>query len=161
MSNLSEKISMSAKWRGIVRCTLHNVITGEIQKSEWYNLITNVGRAAIARRLANEGLKANEGAITYGEVGTNATPAASGDTDLIAPIERKAVSAISVSGSVANIQIFYNTSEANGNLREFGLFGEDADLDRDPIGTLFNRVNFVINKTSADTLTIDVEITIL
>jgi hypothetical protein len=149
------------KWNAIVKCILTNTITGEITVKSFKNLITTVGKIAICRRLCNAGIKANEGAITYGTVGTSATAPAASDTVLGGEVYRKVVSAIdySVDGS-AIIQVYYNTGEANANLKEFGLFGEDAGAGAGS-GTLFNHVNIDIAKTASDTLTIETTIELI
>lgn len=140
--------------KGKVRCILTDVRTGKVETTDWKpNLITTAGVAAILRNLGNVNTKSDEGAITYGAVGTSTTPPATSDTQLGGELERAVTSYKSVSGSELTIQVFFNTSEANGDIKEFGWFGEDASAAADS-GTLFNHVSIEITKTSAKTLTI-------
>jgi len=133
---------------------------GDAIISKWfYNVIPTVGRTAIARRLVNAGLKANEGIITYGAVGTGTNVAVNSDTKLQTEIARKLCSQRNYLDNTIIIRTFFTTSEANGDLKEFGLFGEDASSTPDS-GTLFERVNINKTKTSSKTLTIESAITI-
>ena len=109
---------------GIVRCILEDVKTGKKEVSEYKNLITDAGKAAIAARIANVGEVANEGAVTYGATGTGTTAPVAGDTTLETELARKLVASRSVNdgGITGTIRTFFNTSESNGSLKEYGLF---------------------------------------
>lgn len=146
--------------KGKVRLILTDVKTGEVEISEYIpNLIPTVGRAAIARRLRNALAVSNEGIITYGAVGTGTTAPLNADTTLETEIERKQIASSSNADNVLTIRTFFSTSEANGDLKEFGLFGEDATGVVDS-GTLFERVAIDRTKTAAKTLTIESVITL-
>jgi len=133
---------------------------GDAIISRWYcNLIPTVGRTAIARRLRDAGLKTNEGIMTYGAVGTNSTPALNSDTQLGTEIFRKLFTTTYNTDNVLRVRVFFTTSEANGILREYGIFGEEATGVADS-GTLFERVIINKVKTTAKTLTIESQITI-
>lgn len=128
--------------------------------SMWHiNIIPTVGRIAIARRLANIGLKANESIITYGAVGTGTSNPENANVKLDNEGFRKLVASTSYNLNTAEIRIFFNTSEANETWTEYGLFGEDATASADS-GTLFERLLINKTKTSAKTLTIISQITI-
>ena len=144
---------------GDVKLIFENVKTGKKRIAVYKNLITTAGATAIARRLRNEALLANEGVITYVAVGTGATPPAAGDTTLDTELARKAVSSSSRSTNTTTIRGFFNTSEANGTLVEMGLFGEAATAAADS-GTLFNHAVIAETKTAVETLTVEVAITI-
>jgi len=146
---------------GRVKCILEDVITGEKTIKEYDNLVTNAGKVAIARRLANIGLLANEGAITYGATGTDATAPLVTDTILGTELARKLVASSSYNAGTrqCTIRTFFTTAESNGALKEFGLFAEDAGAGADS-GTLFNHANIDITKDVTKTLTIEVIITI-
>jgi len=146
--------------KGRVRLIFEDVKTGEIEISEWIeNIIPTVGRTAIARRLRNVRTKSNEGIVTYGAVGTGSSTPANSDIKLATELIRKTIASSSNADNVVTFRIFFTTSEANGTLTEFGLFGEDASVSADS-GTLFERVLFSKTKTSAKTLTIESQITI-
>jgi hypothetical protein len=59
------------------------------------------------------------------------------------------------------IETYFNSSEGNGDLTKFALFGEDASASADS-GTMFEHVDFdsTITKTSNDDLTVQSYITI-
>ena len=133
---------------------------GDAIISPWIsNLIPTVGRTAIARRLRNAGTKVNEGIITYGAVGTDSTPALNSNTQLVNEIFRKLLSTTYNTDNVVRLRVFLTTSQGNGTLREYGLFGEDATGVANS-GTLFERVIINKVKTTAKTLTIESMITI-
>lgn len=148
------------KISGKVRFIFTDVKTGKKEISRWHkNLIPTEGREAIARRLGNIALKANEGVVTYGAVGTGTTAPQNSDTQLETELFRKLIASVSYTANVITIRTFYTTAEANGALREFGLFGEDASGAANS-GTLFQRVNINRTKTNSKTLTIESVITI-
>ena len=155
-----EKIIEGLRITGKIRLTLTDVNTGEVEISEWIsNIIPLCGRAATARRLINKGAKPSESIITYGAVGKGTTTPANSNTKLGAEIERKAIASTSQADNIITIRTFFTTSEANGVLKEFGLFGEEATASADT-GTLFERVSIDRTKTSAKTLLIESVITI-
>jgi hypothetical protein len=147
------------KITGRVTATLKNINTGEVQIYKYNNLVVTSGKVAIGRRLANIAEKTSEGMVTYGAVGTGTNAPAAGDIKLQVEIARKQVSSSSYVSNVATIRVFFNTSEGNGTLKEFGLFGEEATAAADS-GTLFNRVAVNITKSSSDTLTFSCDLTI-
>ena len=127
------------------------VNTGEVTVKEYKNIVVNSGKNMIARRLAGENNSCN---ITYGAVGTLATTPLDSDTILGTEIARKAVSSISASGGVVTVTVFFTASEGNGNLREYGLFGEGAVSIADT-GVLVIHALINEDKTSSKTLTIE------
>ena len=144
---------------GIVTCILTDVNTGIQEIKEYKNIMVTTGKVAILRRLAGTDLKTNEGKILYGAIGTDDTAPAATDTTLGTEIVRKAIASTSYNATLktCTIRTFYTTSEANGALKEFGLFGEDATGSADS-GTMFNHANIDITKTAVKTLTIEVVI---
>lgn len=154
--NGDDQIKISGK----VRFIFTDVKTGKKEISKWHkNIIPTEGREAIGRRLGNIALKANEGMVTYGAVGTGTTTPQNSDTQLETELFRKLIASASYSANVITIRTFYTTGEANGALKEFGLFGEDASAAANS-GTLFQRVNINRTKTASKTLTIESVITI-
>ena len=150
----------SLKIKGVVRGWFRNAKTGKlVDYFEHYNLITDAGKAAVSARLVGDTAVANRGEVTYGAVGLDATVPATGNTVLGNELFRKLLTLRSFVENVATFQVFFNTSEANGALKEFALFGEDATAVADT-GTMFNHVNIDKIKTVAITLTIEAQITI-
>ena len=148
------------KLSGRIRLIAKNILTGKIEISDWHkNYITAVGCDAILNRLAGLNLKANEGKITYGAVGTGAIAPSVSSTTISGEFatSRQVVNSAEVSNGILLIRVFFDKAEANGTLTNFGLFGEDATSTADT-GTLFEIVNISYTKTAAVTLTIEVEI---
>lgn len=157
MANLKKE---TFEIKGRIKLILKDVFTGEIDDSGWIdNLITTAGKAALLRRMRNSGSLSNEGIITYGAVGTGASVVpAIGDTALGTELDRNLLSYSSISGLTLTLRVFFNTSEANGTLTEFGWFGEAASATPGS-GTLFNHCNITKTKTASKTLTIVQEFT--
>ena len=153
------KVKESISWTGDITLIFENAKTGKKRIRRYKNLMTTAGKEAIARRLKNEALKSNECIVTYVAVGTGAGAPAAGDTTLDTELARKAVTSTSRSSNIVTIRSFFTTSEANGTLTEMGLFGEDASAAADS-GTLFNHATIAETKTGAETLTVEVAITI-
>lgn len=145
--------------RGRVTLTLRDVRTGKEDVQVLDNLIVTAGKSAIAARLAGDTAVANRGEITYGAVGTGTTAPTLADTTLETELVRKLLALRSFSANVATLRMFLTTAEGNGTLKEFGLFGEDASITADS-GTMFNRLLIDRVKTSANTLTIEVQLTV-
>ena len=148
---LDNRLKLKCKARFI----LTDINTGEVEITKWHkNIVPYVGKQAMIRRLGNIGLKSNESIITYGAVGTGTTPPQSIDTKLDVEIYRKINSLKSYSGLAVTVRTYYDTTEANGDLKEYGLFGEDATGAADS-GTIFQRVLINKTKTTAKTLTVE------
>ncbi len=141
---------------GIIVATKENIYTGEKTVSTYHNLVVTAGKNMIAQRLAQVG---NDGDITYLAVGTGSTTPAVGDTTLDTELDRNALATISASGNIVNITGFFGASEANGTLVELGLFGEAA-TGASGSGTMFNHAVINETKTSSETLTFDITITV-
>lgn len=84
------------------------------------NLITTVGRAVVAQRLAND--TTYTGIINYGALGTNAGAVSNGDTTLGTEVFRKVVASTSDTNNIAFIDFFYSKADTNGTYEEFGTF---------------------------------------
>ena len=136
--------------------TLRHIRTGERREYRFRNMVLSLGKNMLARRLAGEG---NDCELTHGAVGTGTTTPAPGDTSLETEIYRKQLSQRSAVGNQVRITLFFGPTEANGQLREYAFFGEDADMVADS-GTIFNRAAINVNKTSSYTMTIDSTLTL-
>jgi len=143
------------KIKGNVKLTTENKLTNEVQIEEVHNVSCNVGMQSLASRLVG----ANRGQVTYLAVGTSTTTPSAVNTKLGAETERKQISVRSSSGDTAYFRTFFNTSEANGEIKEIGLFGDEASGEKDS-GVLFARASVNKTKTNSETLTIDWSLTI-
>lgn len=145
---------------GACQLILQDAKTGTIKHIETVkNMVVDRGKYAIADAL--RGTTSNSrGEITWCAVGTSAVAPASSDTGLGTELARKLVSVRSWNAAkVATFQTFFTTSEANGTLREAGLFGDDASSIPGS-GTLFCKLAISRTKSSSDTLTLNWSVTI-
>lgn len=141
---------------GKVLLDFHNVEKDTHEYILVDNMFVTTGKNSLAARLIET---ADKGMITYCAVGTGITAPALGDTTLQTELYRKLISVRSVVGNVATFQTYFTTAEANGALKEAGLFGDDATGTPDS-GTLFCRTAINRTKTSSDTLTLSWAVTI-
>ena len=135
---------------GKVLLVLEDHKTGKIERQLVKNLFVTTGKNSIADRLRGTDTGA-KGMITYCGVGTGTDAPAYADIQLQTELTRKLISVRSVSGNAATFQTFFNTSEANGTLREAGLFGDLATAVANS-GTLFARTAINRTKNSSQTL---------
>ena len=138
--------------KGKILIVQQDVRTGHIIRDLVENMVVTAGKNSIADALRGT-TENNKGIITYCVVGAGITAPALGDTALQTETFRKLVSVRGVDGKTAYFQTFFTTSEANGTLREAGLFGDDASGTADS-GTLFCRAAINRTKSSNDTLTL-------
>jgi len=154
------KLKNKALFKGKVTLTFKNEKTGKIRVFEYDNLVVNTGLYSIAARLTGADIPANtKGVITYCAVGTGTDAPAAGDTELQTELARKQIADRDPVSGVATFRTYFNTGEANGTLKECGLFGDDATAVADS-GTLFCRAVIDKEKTSANSLTVDWEISV-
>ena len=136
--------------KGNIKITIENVDTKKIETVELHNVSCSAGMYSLASRMVG----AIKGEVTYFAVGTGTNAPNKTDVKLQTEIERKQISVRSATGDTAYFRIFFNTTEANGTLKEIGLFGDDASVTKDT-GTLFARAAINKTKTTSETLTID------
>ncbi|HYD35562.1 MAG TPA: hypothetical protein VD999_05820 [Vitreimonas sp.] len=158
MKNIQSESQQYIQIKGELEIILENVVTGKKQVFKQHNVITSLAKTSIAMALRGD-TSNNRGTITYCAVGTNTVAPTAADTQLGAELFRKQVSVRSNSANEAVFQTFFTTSEANGTLREAGLFGYDASATPNS-GTLFSKIAINRVKTSNDTLTFRWTITI-
>lgn len=116
------------------------------------NLITQAAKNSWAKH--HRGFTANnQGIGTYHALGLDATAPALGDTQLGNELFRKLISVRDDVDNISRFQTFFTTDEGNGDLKEVGLFGDDADGTADS-GTLFSHLAINRTKTTSDTLTL-------
>lgn len=141
---------------GMIRIVLRDGKTGRIKADDLVkNMFVTAGKVSMAAAFFN----ALKGNITYCALGTSAVAPALGDTTLTTEIFRKLISVRSSASNVFTAQTFYTTAEANGTLREAGLFGDDATAVANS-GTLFAKAAINRVKSSSDTLTLAWALTI-
>lgn len=130
---------------GAVTIELNNKVVHEIP-----NLVVTAGKNFVASRMKN-----TTQVMTHMAVGTNNTSAAAGQTTLTAESDRNALT----STTVTNNTVIYVATWAAGDAT--GALVEAAVLNASSGGTMLCRTVFpVINKGSADSLTITWTITV-
>jgi len=143
---------------GQVLVTLRNIKTGKLDQQMVKNMFVTAGKYSLADALRGTETS-NRGIITWAALGTGTTAPALADIKLETEIFRKTISVRSYALNVATFETFFTTAEANGSLKEAGLFGDDASAVADS-GTLFCRTAINRTKTSSDTLTLRWAVTI-
>lgn len=139
--------------RGEVMLEIRDAKTGKLKAREVYkNLVVSVAKTEIAKALCGV-VGENQGQVTYCAVGTGTNAPASGDTQLQTELHRKLISVRTPTNNQAVFKTFYNQNEANGVLREAGLFGYNATAAANT-GALFARVAINRTKSANDTLTL-------
>lgn len=139
--------------------TIRDAKTGKVKRvKKFHNLLPTVGRTAIANNLANVAPSPSSILINYVGVGTDATAAANGQTQLLVEIARNAVASRTNASNIAYITGFFGATEAIATLREAGLFINGTATANS--GTLFSRVVINITKSGTETLTLDWTITV-
>ena len=150
---LKEQIAVPT---GMIRIILRDAKTGRIKSDDLVkNMFVTAGKNSLAAAFKDP-LK---GMITYCALGTGTTAPALSDVQLEAEIFRKLVSVRTSANNIFTAQTFFTTSEANGTLKEAGLFGDDATGVINS-GTLFCHANINRVKSSLDTLTLAWAVTI-
>jgi hypothetical protein len=141
------------KMRGQIEIIIRDAKTGKIKSVDHIkNMVVTLAKEAMAGGLIQE---TGRGYITVCALGTGTNAPALGNTGLQTEIGRKLVSVRSRTNNQAIFETFFTTAEANGVLREAGLFGDNtADASIPGSGILFCRAAINRTKTSNDTLTL-------
>ena len=145
------------KLTGRYHVEVHDSITGELKREEtYYNLIPTVGLTAFAAQMSGDNTT-DIGDNLYIAVGSNATAPLVGNTALGTETTRKIAGSSAFAGDEASIVIFFAATEATGNHREFGLFGNgNASIASGAAdsGILFSHVAVNVTISALETLTI-------
>ena len=152
-------INDTLKLRGRVTIEIRDAKTGRWKSRQTVkNLVVTLAKTAVANSLRGN-VANNKGQITFCAVGTGTNAPALGNTTLQTEIYRKQISVRGSELNIASFKTFFNQTEANGVLKEAGLFGESATSTANS-GTLFARTVFNKTKTSSDTMTLTWTITV-
>ncbi len=126
------------------------------------NLIPTVGRTVFAMILA--GTFTYTGKINYCALGTSATAAANGNTQLGTEVFRKLVSSSTFANNIAYISTFFTANETTGTYYEVGHFIDGTATVN--TGQLFSRIadpetaELPLTKSNTESLTVDYKVTI-
>lgn len=127
-----------------------------VKQYKYKNKIVDAGKSVIARLLNGDTIYSGE--INYLALGTGSSSPADNNTQLQTEIFRTTLNNKTRTGKVIEIEVSISPTEANGNLKEAGLFIDgSAVVDT---GQLFNRVAIDTVKTNLNSLIVNVIITI-
>lgn len=123
---------------------------GTCERYDFPNLVVDTGLNLVAERLLGLGV-----AVSHIAIGTGATAPSSGQTALVAEVDRVAFSSSSVVANVANFSGFYGAGVGTGTIAEAGIFNAST------AGVMLNRALFpvAIPKGAGDTLTVNWQLT--
>lgn len=144
---MSKKIKNDLKIRGIITATLKDAKTGEVLKVwKHKNTIQLAGRAALARRLAND--TTYTGIINYGALFTGSPPSES---------FRKLASGYAYDDATATayVSFFYDQNDCEGTFTQFSNYIDGGAGSG--TGQEFSQVSVSWTKTLTTTLTVDCE----
>jgi len=146
------------KITGQMRATIRDSRTGEILRVyEYHNINPIVVKTMIINNLASAAPN-NNMVITHGAVGSGTSTPAVSDTQLQTEAARTTVTSLSNANNTLYATVFFLETEANGTIREAGLFSDGTSSAN--TGIIVSRVSTNITKTSSETLTLDWTITI-
>lgn len=152
---LAETHNETLRIKGHVKAELFDLDGNIVQTQEVDNLVVTVAKNGFAGILNGE--TSFTGIINYGAIGTGTNSPAAADTTLQTEIARATVEDNSRAGSVTTITFYFDPTTGNGAIKEFGAF-IDGTASADS-GTLFDRVNLDVTKTSLNSLRITLTIT--
>jgi len=151
-----ENVNMSGIWT----VKSENVLTGEVLKDEYHNLITQGFFTAIHRFMSEDALTVlnDELNVTHLGMGDSTTSATRSDTTLANESLREAVTSKSFVDDAYSVTMFLNTTQGNvagGFIKELGIFAKaTSTLDS---GTMISRAVVNIKKNINIQLTLNWE----
>lgn len=131
--------------------------------AEHHNLLTQLGRSQLLGFIGSPVYISTQTAFAqYFAVGTYSpfAGATSGDTVVNGEIARNVPSAVTLTGTQADISTYFSTSQGNGTWTNCGLFGNNATSTLSS-GTLMTHSAFAYTKSSSNPVTCDYLINLL
>lgn len=154
-----KKLQSQFKLKGTFKLTLRDLEGNIIKEQTVSNLVTTAGKEVFARLLAGDTTYSGE--INYLAVGTGLSSPSISDTTLETEIERTTAQAPTPTRTGASVEyeFLFGASEAIGTLKEVGAFIDGtATVDT---GQLFDRAEIDIEKTSLNSLTIQLVVEVV
>ena len=137
--------------------TLRDLAGNIVGQKVYDNIVVNVAKNLFAGRINGEVVYT--GAINYLALGTGSNTPASTDTTLQTEIARKAPQAGQTrTNNQVSFEFYFAPTEAIGNLKEVGAF-IDGTASADT-GALFDRAAIDVAKTSLNSLTVTLLVTV-
>jgi len=145
MSNVNEQLSMT----GHLQIELNGELVRDVD-----NLVVTAGKGFVAARM----IGTSAGVMSHMEVGTGTTNPAAGNTTLESAVSSSRTAfttSAAVSGAIVTYVTAFGAGVGTGALTEAGIFNASSG------GTMLCRTEFdVVNKGSADTMTITWTVTV-
>lgn len=122
---------------------------------EGINVITTVGKAALATYLASAAATAMTNTFKYMAIGTGTGAESAADTALGTEVSRHTGTVTYVSAAIYQVVATFAAGSGTGAITEYGLFNSNS------VGTMFCRdLESAINKGASDTLTTTLQVTL-
>lgn len=150
------KINESLKLKGKFIFTLKDLAGNIVETKEYDNLVVNVTKNLFAGRINGE--TTYTGAINWLALGTGSNTPAATDTQLQTEVGRKAPLTQSRSSNQVTFEFYFAPTEAIGTLKEVGAFIDGTATPNS--GQLFDRAAIDITKTSLNSLTVTLLVTV-
>jgi len=136
----------SLKMTGHLAIAINNEVVQEVP-----NLVVTAGKGYVASRMKDTSL----GAMSHMAIGTNSTAAAANNTALGGEVDRNSLTSTAVSGATVTYVATFGAGEGTGAITEAALLNAASS------GTMLCRTVFaVVNKNSADSMTITWSVTV-
>jgi len=150
--NIKMKIGSDVGIVGIYTITKRNQAGEIVDQREIKNMVVSAGLVALASAIGTGGTIQP---ISHIAVGDGNTPVTASDTDLDNLIIKKPKSMQSIAGASVYVSMTLDYSEANGPIKEVGVFVDET--------TLFSRISeengqLPMTKHSNETVTIDYQV---
>ena len=131
---------------GAVSIAVNDEVVQEIP-----NLVVTTGKNFVSSRMKDT----TKGAMSHMAVGTGTTAAAAGNTTLVTELDRNALTSTTVTNNEVAYVCTWAAGDGTGAITEAGLFNASSGGDM-----LCRTVFSVVNKSSADSMTITWTITV-
>ena len=136
----------SLKMTGHLAIAINNEVVQEVP-----NLVVTAGKGYVASRMKDTSL----GAMSHMAIGTNSTAAAANNTALGGEVDRNSLTSTAVSGATVTYVATFGAGEGTRAITEAALLNAASS------GTMLCRTVFaVVNKNSADSMTITWSVTV-
>uniref|UniRef100_A0A6M3KLA5 Uncharacterized protein n=1 Tax=viral metagenome TaxID=1070528 RepID=A0A6M3KLA5_9ZZZZ len=142
------------KWTTNVKITVRDLQGKVLEVKEIHNLLTTVGLGMVIDLMQAGGPA--DGKIRYMGVGSNATPPAIAQTQLIAETFRKAVtSQAEITSTSLRTIVYIAPAEAVGWIKEIGWFSSPTAGAGANTGIMISRILYSRNKTALESIQVD------
>ena len=145
---------MNWKWQTNIQITARDLHGTVLEVKEFHNLLTTVGLGMVIDLMQAGGPA--DGKIRYVGIGSDNTPPALGQTQLVTETFRKAVTSMAeVTATSLKTIVYIAPAEAVGAIEEIGWFSSPTAGAGANTGIMISRVLYSRNKTALESLQIE------